>query len=233
MIRHERLFASNLAMRKSVASIMSDEALNDNQRSDLLKANVAQYVEHTGVPAADAARITATIAGEHGAPVNKMLEVLQPAAKSGSDKARSAPTFGNRPPSQGPARSPGPDEETRLADSTEITKRARQAIANRVGELRKANPRLSATAARELFYAENPGARKSLYQIVNGRPFGDEIAKTAPTGGSAETEFMAKVADAKAANPRLTDQQAYAAAYTDRANAPIVKRLKAELRGES
>lgn len=224
MIHHDRLFVSILAMRKSVASIMADESLSDGRRVDLLKENIAQYVEHTGTPAAEATRITATMAGEHGAPVAKMLEALGPVAKGGGD----APIARD----QAPVIKASPDEPMCIADAASLAKLARQAISDRVDELRKGNPRLTVPAAREIFYAENPGARKSLYQIVNGRPFGEEITKIAAAPGSAETEFMAKVADAKAANPRLTDQQAYAAAYTDRANAPIVKRLKTELRGE-
>lgn len=46
--------------------------------------------------------------------------------------------------------------------------------------------------------------------------------------GSAEAELMAKVAELKKANPKLTDAQAYSKAYTARENAPIVKRMKEE-----
>jgi hypothetical protein len=51
-----------------------------------------------------------------------------------------------------------------------------------------------------------------------------------PAADSAEAEFMAKVDEVRKANPNLTDAQAYARTYTDRANAPIVKRMKEEAR---
>jgi hypothetical protein len=51
-----------------------------------------------------------------------------------------------------------------------------------------------------------------------------------PDADSATAEFMAKVADVQKAHPNLTEAQAYTKAYTDRANAPIVKRMKDEAR---
>lgn len=56
------------------------------------------------------------------------------------------------------------------------------------------------------------------------KSFGDN--RTDPA--SAEGEFMAKVEEVKKADPKLTDQQAYAKAYTTRGNADIVKRMKEE-----
>ena len=49
-----------------------------------------------------------------------------------------------------------------------------------------------------------------------------------PGDGTASGEFAAKVSEVKAANPKLSEAQAYAKAYTDRANADIVKRMKTE-----
>jgi hypothetical protein len=64
-------------------------------------------------------------------------------------------------------------------------------------------------------------------QVAKGQLFAN-FGKISPEAGSAAAEFMAKVDAVKAANPRLTDAQAYSKAYTDRANGEIVKRMKAE-----
>lgn len=54
------------------------------------------------------------------------------------------------------------------------------------------------------------------------------FGKSSPAEGSAEEELMAKVAEVQKANPKLKPAQAYSKAYTDPANADIVKRMKAE-----
>lgn len=49
-----------------------------------------------------------------------------------------------------------------------------------------------------------------------------------PKAGSAEGELMAKAAEIKKTDPKLSDQQAYTKAYKDPANAEIRKRMKQE-----
>jgi hypothetical protein len=51
-----------------------------------------------------------------------------------------------------------------------------------------------------------------------------------PAADSATAEFMAKVDEVRKAHPNMTEAQAYSKAYTDRSNAPIVKRMKEEAR---
>lgn len=60
---------------------------------------------------------------------------------------------------------------------------------------------------------------------------GDLFKNYGGSGGdptSAETELLAKVSEVKKADPKLSAQQAYSKAYTDPANADIVKRMKIE-----
>jgi hypothetical protein len=64
-------------------------------------------------------------------------------------------------------------------------------------------------------------------QVEEGELF-KNFGHSAPAADSAVAEFMAKVEEVKKADPKLTDAQAYSKAYTDRSNAPIVKRMKAE-----
>ena len=64
-------------------------------------------------------------------------------------------------------------------------------------------------------------------QVEQGGLFSN-FGKSSPTEGSAEEELMAKVAEVQKTNPKLKPAQAYSKAYTDPANADIVKRMKAE-----
>lgn len=64
-------------------------------------------------------------------------------------------------------------------------------------------------------------------QVESGEVF-KNFGHSAPMEGTAQAELMVKVEEVKKAHPNLSDQQAYARAYTARENAPIVKRLKAE-----
>lgn len=64
-------------------------------------------------------------------------------------------------------------------------------------------------------------------QVEEGQLF-SSFGKNATKPGSAEGEFMAKVDEIKKANPKLSDQQAYAKAYKDPANADIRKRMQVE-----
>lgn len=66
-------------------------------------------------------------------------------------------------------------------------------------------------------------------QVAEGELFGNFGSNRGPAEGSASAEFAAKVAEVKKAKPSLTEQQAYAEAYSDRANRDVVKRMKAEL----
>jgi len=54
------------------------------------------------------------------------------------------------------------------------------------------------------------------------------FGKGSAKAGSAESELLAKAADIKKSDPKLSDQQAYAKAYKDPANADIRKRMKTE-----
>lgn len=64
-------------------------------------------------------------------------------------------------------------------------------------------------------------------QVAAGHLF-KNFGRPSPTEGSAEGELMAKVAEVQKNNPKLKPAQAYTKAYTDPANADIVKRMKAE-----
>jgi len=84
-------------------------------------------------------------------------------------------------------------------------------------------------------YAGDPAAQATMETLIKGlveqvetgalfKNFGHNNAVDDSAGGA----FMAKVAEVKAANPALTDAQAYSKAYTAPANRDIVKRMKSE-----
>ena len=208
MITPLETLVAKLAMVRSVGSIMGDLGMSKAERNNMLNANVDQYAEHTGASHAEAASVVTTIAKRLATPAVEAAPAQQPRVEKTT-----------------------PREPVVEATQGQMVSMVRKAIDDGVAEIRKLRPGIAATSAREIFYAANPGVRKALYGMVNGRPFGEEMAKAAPATGSAEVEFMAKVAAVKAADPRLTDQQAYAQAYTDRSNTPIVKRMKAEQSG--
>lgn len=56
----------------------------------------------------------------------------------------------------------------------------------------------------------------------------NEIGKRGGNGGTAYQELVAKGEEVRKANPKLTAEQAFSKAYTDKANVDIVKRYKAE-----
>jgi len=64
-------------------------------------------------------------------------------------------------------------------------------------------------------------------QVETGQLFSN-FGKSSPQEGSAESELIAKAAEIKKAEPKLSDQQAYTRAYKDPANMAIVKRMRAE-----
>lgn len=69
---------------------------------------------------------------------------------------------------------------------------------------------------------------KALQEQVSAGDLFKNFGHNQPAEGSAAAEFAAKMAEVKKSAPHLTDQQAYSRVYTDRANAPLVKRMKEE-----
>ncbi len=67
-------------------------------------------------------------------------------------------------------------------------------------------------------------------QVTTGELF-TSFGHNQPAEGSATAEFMLKVDEVRKSHPQLSDQQAYARAYDNRANAEIVKRMRAEAQG--
>ncbi len=65
-------------------------------------------------------------------------------------------------------------------------------------------------------------------QADEGGLFVEKGGRGSPAAGSAEAELFAKRDDLRKSNPKLTEAQAFAKVYEDRANADIVKRYKAE-----
>jgi hypothetical protein len=74
--------------------------------------------------------------------------------------------------------------------------------------------------------AEVAGMRKQLETGELYKSFGADVTGA----GSAEGSFMAKVEEVKKANPKLSDQQAYAKAYKDPANAELRTKMLEEQR---
>lgn len=69
---------------------------------------------------------------------------------------------------------------------------------------------------------------KGLQEQVTAGALFKNFGSNSPDPASAEAELMIKVEEVKKANPKLKAAQAYSKAYTDPANADIVKRMKEE-----
>lgn len=69
---------------------------------------------------------------------------------------------------------------------------------------------------------------KALTAQVDAGELFKSFGNGSTEAAGAEAEFMAKVEEVKKADPKLSDQQAYARAYNNRGNRDIVKRMNAE-----
>lgn len=213
---------ANLAMVHSVGSIIDDGALDDVAKATALGTNAVQYADYVGCPAAEAASFVGGMAKRMAAAaasslVPKPREKLPHEQEDWSGLTPDPALVGEKE-----------TKKMRHATNAEMLKLVQGGLAEEVRKIRADNPRLSESQARSRIYAENPGFYDSLRKMAHGPE--NEMAKRS---SSAETEFMAKVDEVKKAHPNLTEAQAYSKAYTDRSNAPIVKRMRAEQRGEA
>jgi len=189
---------ADLALARGINSIMADRSLLPAGREGLLKRTSTGYAVLVGISEADADSAVAKI------------------LKRKTDETGQGELGIN----------PGPAEAVNMIGKAEALTMTRSAIAEETAEIRKANPHLTESQARERVYGVYPGLRRDLTEM-SGREYGrrgpsQDIAK-ADSVTSAQIEAVAKAAERRLENPRLSEHQALTRVYE--AEPTLLKRL--------